>query len=182
MDPRPIYFDFGVWWLTQPNWTNDFASVYFIVQNDANADWTKTGTWRIWLTLKDTRGCVINLEMKLGVQDVKMKKPGIRIAKILIKGQICTGTRQHCVHQTWHCPYHCPIFPVAPPFRILGITPNSELRFRWSRTFHKAIEMLYKIQVLVFKFGLKKAPPWSPDCPVVTPPLFPRECSFWWLA
>ena len=30
---------------------------------------------------KDARGCVTNLEVKLGVQDAKMKKPGRRITK-----------------------------------------------------------------------------------------------------
>ena len=30
---------------------------------------------------EDTRGCVINLEVKLGVQDAKMKKPERRITK-----------------------------------------------------------------------------------------------------
>ena len=30
---------------------------------------------------EDTRGCVINLEVKLGVQDAKMKKLGRRITK-----------------------------------------------------------------------------------------------------
>ena len=30
---------------------------------------------------KDARGCVINLEVKLGVQDAKMKKPERRITK-----------------------------------------------------------------------------------------------------
>jgi hypothetical protein len=43
--------------------------------------------------------------------------------------------------------------------------------------------MIYKIEVVVFSFGLKKEPPWSPDYLVVAPPLFfSRECSFWWLA
>ena len=32
MDPRPITLDFGVWWSTQPNWTNEFASNCFVVQ------------------------------------------------------------------------------------------------------------------------------------------------------
>ena len=42
--------------------------------------------------------------------------------------------------------------------------------------------MLYKIDLVVFGFELKRAPPWSPDCPVVAPPLFSRECSFQGLA
>ena len=30
---------------------------------------------------ENARGCVINLKVKLGVQDAKMKKPGRRIVK-----------------------------------------------------------------------------------------------------
>ena len=30
---------------------------------------------------EDARGCVINVEVKLGVQDTKMKKPARKIAK-----------------------------------------------------------------------------------------------------
>ena len=42
--------------------------------------------------------------------------------------------------------------------------------------------MLYKIDLVVFGFELKRAPPWSPDCPVVAPLLFSKECIFWGLA
>ena len=41
---------------------------------------------------EDARGCVINLEVKLGVQDAKIKKPGRRIAKKWTKGKAAAGT------------------------------------------------------------------------------------------
>jgi hypothetical protein len=37
---------------------------------------------------------VINLKVKLGVQDAKMKKPGKRIAKKRTKGKVTVGTGQ----------------------------------------------------------------------------------------
>jgi hypothetical protein len=52
---------------------------------------------------KDARECVLNLEVKLGVQDVKMKKPGRRIAKKPTKGKVAAGTGHSCVHRKgWH--------------------------------------------------------------------------------
>jgi hypothetical protein len=42
--------------------------------------------------------------------------------------------------------------------------------------------MLYKIDLVVVGFELKRAPPWSPDCLVVALPLFSRECGFGGLA
>jgi hypothetical protein len=38
--------------------------------------------------------------------------------------------------------------------------------------------MLYKFDLVVFGFELKGALPWSPDCPVVAPPLFPESAVF----
>ena len=44
---------------------------------------------------EDARGCVINVEVKLGVQDTKMKKPGRRIAKKWTKGKTAAGTSMY---------------------------------------------------------------------------------------
>ena len=43
---------------------------------------------------EDARGCVINLEVRLGVQDAKMKKPRRRITKKRTKCKAAAGTEQ----------------------------------------------------------------------------------------
>jgi hypothetical protein len=76
-------------------------------------------------------------------------------------------------------PAACPKSAISKPlFRILSITLSSELRFWWSMTFRKANEMLYKIDLVVFDFELKRAPPWSPDCLVVASLLFFQRVQF----
>jgi hypothetical protein len=66
---------------------------------------------------EDTRGCVISLKVKLGVQDMKMKKPGRRIMKKQTKGKAAAGTGQHYVHQTgWHWTALCAPNRASPYF------------------------------------------------------------------
>ena len=94
------------------------------------------------------------------------------------------GTTLSGVHQTaWGggtaTPCNVPI-SAALPFRILGTTLSSELQFRLSKTFWKANEILYKLEVMEIDLEQVRVTGLSGDHAVWHRHFFPERRELVW--